>query len=67
MVAPSLEWMVRYRWTVLSVGALGTAVMGALRQGMPAVGPAFRDAFDLALPQVGLVRPDRLRAVVSAR
>jgi sugar phosphate permease len=44
-----------YRWVVLAVGCLGTAVVGVLRQGLPALGPAFRDAFDLSLGQVGFV------------
>jgi sugar phosphate permease len=30
-------------------------VVGALRQGLPALGPAFRDAFDLTLGQTGLL------------
>jgi len=45
----------RYRWVVLAAGCLGTLVTGALRQGMPALGPALRDAFALSLGQVGLV------------
>lgn len=45
----------RYRWVVLVVGCLGTAVVGALRQGMPALSPQFRDAFDLTLSQTGFV------------
>ncbi len=45
----------RYRWTVLAVGCLGTAVTGALRQGTPALGPAFRDAFSLTVGQTGFV------------
>ena len=47
--------MRRYRWVVLAVGVLGTMVTGALRQGMPALGPAFRDGFGLSLGQVGFV------------
>ena len=45
----------RYRWVVLAVGCVGTLVTGALRQGMPALGPAFRDGFGLSLGEVGLV------------
>ena len=45
----------RYRWVVLAVGCLGTMVTGALRQGLPALGPAMRDAFALSLGEVGLV------------
>jgi sugar phosphate permease len=47
--------MSNYRWVVLAVGCLGTAVVGILRQGLPALGPAFRDAFSLSLGQVGFV------------
>jgi MFS family permease len=45
----------RYRWVVLAVGCIGTAVVGMLRQGMPALGPAFRDAYALSVGEVGLV------------
>ena len=45
----------RYRWVVLAVGVAGTLVTGALRQGLPALGPAFRDTFALSLAEVGLV------------
>lgn len=45
----------RYRWVVLAVGCLGTMVTGALRQGMPALGPAFVDTFALSIGEVGLV------------
>ena len=44
-----------YRWVVLAVGCIGTAVVGILRQGMPALGPAFRDEFALSVGEVGLV------------
>ncbi len=47
--------MDNYRWVVLAIGCLGTAVVGVLRQGLPALGPAFRDAFSLSLGQVGFV------------
>ena len=47
--------MSNYRWVVLAIGCLGTAVVGVLRQGLPALGPAFRDAFSLSLGQVGFV------------
>jgi sugar phosphate permease len=43
----------RYRWVVLAVGCVGTLVTGAIRQGMPALGPEFRDVFGLSLGQVG--------------
>jgi sugar phosphate permease len=45
----------RYRWTVLAVGAAGTAAISALRQGLPALGPALRSTYDLSLPELGLV------------
>jgi sugar phosphate permease len=44
-----------YRWVVLAIGCLGTAVVGVLRQGLPALGPAFRDGFGLTLGEVGFV------------
>ena len=47
--------MSNYRWVVLAIGCLGTAVVGILRQGLPALGPEFRDVFDLTLGQVGFV------------
>jgi sugar phosphate permease len=46
---------VPYRWIVLAVGVAGTMVVGALRQGLPALGPAVRDAFALSVSEVGLV------------
>ena len=45
----------RYRWVVLAVGCTGTLVTGALRQGMPALGPEFRDVFGLTLGQIGVL------------
>ncbi len=47
--------MSNYRWVVLAIGCLGTAVVGVLRQGLPALGPEFRDAFGLTLGEVGFV------------
>ena len=47
--------MSNYRWVVLAIGCLGTAVVGVLRQGLPALGPAFRDGFSLSLGEVGFV------------
>ena len=47
--------MSNYRWVVLAIGCLGTAVVGVLRQGLPALGPEFRDAFGLSLGEVGFV------------
>lgn len=45
----------RYRWTILAVGVGAQASLSALQQGMPALGPALRDAYDLSLSQVGVV------------
>jgi sugar phosphate permease len=45
----------RYRWVVLAVGCVGTLVTGAIRQGMPALGPEFRDVFGLSLGQIGVL------------
>jgi len=45
----------RYRWIVLLVGCVGTMVTGALRQGLPSLGPAFRDEFSLSVGEVGFV------------
>ena len=44
-----------YRWIVLAAGCVGTMVTGALRQGLPSLGPAFRDEFSLSVGQVGFV------------
>jgi len=43
------------RWTVLSVGILAQAAMSALQQGLPALGPAVRQGFDLTYAEVGIV------------
>ena len=47
--------MSRYRWTILGVGVGAQAAMSAVQQGMPALGPALRERFDLSLSEVGLV------------
>ncbi|MEA2317686.1 MAG: hypothetical protein QOD44_1875, partial [Solirubrobacteraceae bacterium] len=44
----------RYRWVILGVGAAGAGAFSALRMGLPALGPAIRDAYGLSLPEVGL-------------
>jgi sugar phosphate permease len=46
---------VRYRWTILAVGVGAQASLSALQQGMPALGPALRDAYGLSLSEVGVV------------
>ncbi len=45
----------RYRWTILAVGVGAQASLSALQQGMPALGPALRDAYGLSLSEVGVV------------
>ena len=47
--------MNNYRWVVLAVGCLGTSVVGVLRQGLPSLGPEFRDAYALSVGEVGFV------------
>ena len=44
-----------YRWVVLAVGAGATAALSAVQGGLPALGPAIQDAFDLSLVQVTAV------------
>lgn len=46
---------VRYRWTILAVGVGAQASLSALQQGMPALGPALREAYGLSLSEVGVV------------
>ncbi len=43
----------RYRWVVLATGAVGAGAFSALRMGLPALGPALREAYGLSLAQVG--------------
>ena len=42
----------RYRWVVLAVGAGATAALSAVQGGLPALGPAIQETFDLSLVQV---------------
>lgn len=44
-----------YRWVVLAGAAFGAAAFAALRMGLPSLGPAIREQFDLSLAQVGVV------------
>ncbi|MDQ3985793.1 MAG: MFS transporter [Actinomycetota bacterium] len=44
-----------YAWAVLGIGAFAQASFAAVAQGLPAIGPALRQGFDLTLPQVGFV------------
>jgi sugar phosphate permease len=44
-----------YRWVVLAVGSLSTAALAAVQGGLPALGPAIQEAFDLSLVQVTAV------------
>ncbi len=51
---PPVSSPARYRWVVLGVGALGAGAFAALRMGLPALGPALREQYDLSLSSVGL-------------
>ncbi|MEA2332022.1 MAG: hypothetical protein QOH58_2160 [Thermoleophilaceae bacterium] len=44
-----------YRWTVLAIGAGCTAAMAALQSGLPSLGPALQDGYELSLVQVTAV------------
>lgn len=44
-----------YRWVVLGVGALATGALAAVQGGLPALGPAIQESFDLTLVQVTAV------------
>jgi sugar phosphate permease len=44
----------RYRWVILTTGAVGAGAFAALRMGLPALGPAVRSEYHLTLGQVGL-------------
>jgi sugar phosphate permease len=44
-----------YRWVVLAVGSLATAALAAVQGGLPALGPAIQETFDLTLVQVTAV------------
>jgi sugar phosphate permease len=45
----------RYRWTILAVGVAAQGALAAVQQGLPALGPLLRDAYDLSLGEVGAV------------
>jgi sugar phosphate permease len=45
----------RYRWVVLAVGSLATAALAAVQGGLPALGPAIQETFDLSLVEVTAV------------
>jgi sugar phosphate permease len=45
----------RYRWTILAAGVVAQASFSAIFFGLPALAPAVRAAYDLSLPEVGLV------------
>lgn len=47
--------MSRYRWTILAVGVAAQMAVSALRQGLPALGPALQTQFGLSLPQLGVI------------
>jgi sugar phosphate permease len=44
-----------YKWVILGVGAAGAGAFAALRMGLPALGPALRDAYGLTLSEIGVV------------
>lgn len=44
-----------YRWVVLAVGSLSTAALAAVQGGLPALGPAIQETFDLSLVEVTAV------------
>jgi sugar phosphate permease len=43
----------RYRWVVLALGMGAQGAFAAVLQGLPAIGPALRDEFELSLPVFG--------------
>lgn len=43
-----------YRWAVLGGASFGAAAFAGLRMGLPSLGPAIREQFDLSLGEVGL-------------
>jgi sugar phosphate permease len=45
----------RYRWVILTTGAVGAGAFAALRMGLPSLGPALRSGYGLSLGEVGLV------------
>lgn len=47
--------MSRYRWTILAVGVAAQMAVSAVRQGLPALGPALQSQFSLSLPQLGVI------------
>jgi sugar phosphate permease len=44
----------RYRWVILTTGAVGAGAFAALRMGLPSLGPAVRSEYGLSLGEVGL-------------
>jgi sugar phosphate permease len=44
----------RYRWVILTTGAVGAGAFAALRMGLPSLGPAVRSEYGLTLGEVGL-------------
>ena len=47
--------MERYRWVVLGLAIFAQMAFSAVIQGLPAMGPALKDSYDLSLSQVGLM------------
>lgn len=44
-----------YRWAILAAGVVAQGALAALQQGLPALGPALQEQFELSLSEVGLV------------
>jgi sugar phosphate permease len=51
-VSSSVGHPPRYRWVVLAVGAGATAALSAVQGGLPALGPAIQETFELSLVEV---------------
>lgn len=47
--------MNRYRWVVLGLAIFAQMAFSAVIQGLPAMGPALKETYDLSLSQVGVV------------
>jgi sugar phosphate permease len=54
-VSSSIRQPPRYRWVVLAVGAAATAALSGVQGGLPALGPAIQEAFELSLVEVTAV------------
>jgi sugar phosphate permease len=54
-VSSSARQPPRYRWVVLAVGAGATAALSAVQGGLPALGPAIQETFEVSLVEVAAV------------